>query len=467
MNVIKCITENTYLNALSETYVVRFLSHGISAIARTSRNLAGRAVSWVLSCFGTTEKINQTALKSFNHAAPVPAPLNELMQPAAPALNGKEPDFAELLDQTQKAALQSHPLAANLPTSETLCNMLSEIVSKFKGMNREELLHKYYTPYASDVEELRSFCVRQFPYEDVWCTGRNGINLRYLTEEDIVKKLSKPGLLEAILALQACSDFANINVNEAYKLSLYSMLFYGLQANSTMSLGLLPTNSNLLQSLQDKELFRNACLKEYLRKKDPENYTLHLLYKIVEVHQAEVSAAKPVTDTPTVYSLSSWKKYQEELLKPIIDKIKQTSNRAVLLGNAGGFSSGWMRGEARGLLRTFCDCAGLEYETNDDGVSLITYSYKKIRFHDFVKRFAESYEVLYPRVSHLFDRLHLLASLMDEEPAMHFQDGKYSMRQFHLAVIQTFIDNPSQQNAIAAEQMYLRLNAILQSFETI
>jgi len=62
------------------------------------------------------------------------------------------------------------------------------------------------------------------------------------------------------------------------------------------------------------------------------------------------------------------------------------------------------------------------------------------------------------------DKLHFLASLMDENPLVTFADSPdnkvHSMGEICLAIVEHIAKNPSPEHAIVAEQLYVRLSMI-------
>jgi hypothetical protein len=99
-------------------------------------------------------------------------------------------------------------------------------------------------------------------------------------------------------------------------------------------------------------------------------------------------------------------------------------------------------------------------------------SAKEMTLEEIVKYITECDYLLDQRISHLFyDRLHLLAALKsDASHSIETKTGFVSLRDLMKAIIQSFEKGVNEENAIAAEQFYLRITQIyekLKEHETI
>jgi hypothetical protein len=90
-------------------------------------------------------------------------------------------------------------------------------------------------------------------------------------------------------------------------------------------------------------------------------------------------------------------------------------------------------------------------------------------FNDFVDKFAKSSVLLKPLISRYVDQFSLLVALSTHEikgviPLIQFENNeKKSLREFYLAVLKKFENNPnSKEMAIASEQFLARLKLIQQ-----
>lgn len=81
-----------------------------------------------------------------------------------------------------------------------------------------------------------------------------------------------------------------------------------------------------------------------------------------------------------------------------------------------------------------------------------------MNIEEVVDAICSSVGLLKPDISHGFDRLHLVIALMDQKEHIETKDGsRYTSRQILEKVMQQFKTGVTQENAVAAEQFYVRI----------
>jgi|GEM_PF-2374129 len=462
------------------------LTLGLAIAVYSLGNLANRGVAWIIESIGTTKKTDIATQKTFNNmqngrspedsANPIQKPQRSfrLTVQGNPANTKTNNIFNSTKNQhpiknpipipnntITPIPKQEHSLETQIRTSALrirateltfpdVNQLVSSLRTKFVGMHPDEL-RQIYSKHETDIIALRDLCRQDFTKSNIWANGLDSCNRQLLINEKYTHFLSSPKLIQALFALEAFAkvdsqkaDLLHITKYNQVIVSIPAMIDFGLKGNSPLSLESLPLNSGEAA----------ACYKKlYLTQKKSSAFVN--LFKALGGKIQE----KP-KNSPDIYALQKWPLYKETILEPILTKI-ETENPAKLLSNVGGWSVGTLIMQARNGLYDLCKEMGIQ-ATKHDFEELAPDEYTlNITFNELIERISTSTEILIPSISHNIDRLHLLAALIDKNPAYFtLNDGQRSLRDIYLGVFNQLAEDPIPERAVAAEQFYVRLQMI-------
>ena len=258
-----------------------------------------------------------------------------------------------------------------------------------------------------------------------------------------------------------------IEVNYDYNMTLYSMLYYGVKSNHAASFESMPING--ISGIEKEENY----LVEYLRKKKPQETFIPIMKAVNDSYRKitknRVSDIKKVKSSQT-YNINNFKTYKNTLFEEILKKIDQAKTykqKDELVKNAGNWALSDLQKQSASMIGDICNLSKikcqLEFNYDHTGNIFDTAGYNiSMNFKDFVDQISKSHHLLNPEISHNCDRLHVIAALLDNNKNyLKFADGNHSMREFYEELINTLANDPSEERAITAEQMYVKLITIL------
>lgn len=257
---------------------------------------------------------------------------------------------------------------------------------------------------------------------------------------EVLANRGDPEAKEAILVYRNQTRGIEITIpgmiQSVFASNLYSLELDTLPPNSSPRFGYLP-------------------FEDYLKRKEQP-----YLPKVSALQKAAESLKKspPLTSTPVPYNSGKWNEYEllyQELVTSI-DRLVVAGRKKEILQNMGGWNPEQLSKESReGFYDLFIDSGIIDRAL---GAKPNLIKIPGMNIEEVVDAICSSVGLLKPDISHGFDRLHLVIALMDQKEHIETKDGsRYTSRQILEKVMQQFKTGVTQENAVAAEQFYVRI----------
>lgn len=332
---------------------------------------------------------------------------------------------------------------------------IDEIRDHFKTFS-EDQLNEYITEESREkIKNLRDMCQKSL--YDLSFSGQDSLNRELLTSKwnSVLRDKS------VILALFALEAIRNQNKNadtncliefNAYKGSgeriietISDCIYYGIKEHHPCLLEKLPNNKKPKE--HSKLANQLDFSKEYLRRSNIERTFLPVLTAINDSYTL-LLGKKPDLSLNTKsefnkpYGPGKWKTEYLENLKKILKFIDEKKDEELLKLSA-IYTPEELKAQAYHGLQLLLQAENCHSEEMTTG--------------EIIEVITKSPSILDPTISHAFyDRLHLLAALKSDQ-AILTKEGPIPIRELMIALMNRFAQGVNDQNALAAEQFYLRL----------
>lgn len=359
----------------------------------------------------------------------------------------------------EKKARQSAGLfAIDKLSSEQRAHKSHRYIERIKNAlqikNSQELCELVPREMRIKIEALQKECALHLA--DIAFSGRNSLNQQLLTAEwnHLLRDPETIIALYAIAELQErghSSPLCELNQFTAYGSHrgtpsfISQCLEEGLKFHHPVLLEKLPLNTNA------NYIGKEEYLENYLNASQIDQTFLPVIKAIEQAfaqltHEEPSSVAGEESLFNQPYSPEKWQNEYQLLLKSVMEKIAQQDELDLLKLKASQNTPEDLRGQA---------LAGLQFLMDKEQITSSSLSPEQLS-----AKVASSTYLIHPFVSHLFyDRLHLAAILKDQagKSVIPTAQGNLSLRDLVLKIMESFSSGVTLENAIAAEQFYLRL----------
>lgn len=309
----------------------------------------------------------------------------------------------------------------------------------------EQELSVFYRDYLPQIKELKEGCQQNLYHADQ--EGSDSLNRQLLTDTGWNDALRNPTIIIALFALEAAR---NKNVDEATDLITFDQDTGPAQITDMIYFGLLNNPLALLESLPLNGPDREGYLETYVKRKNINNFgailgavsTASTLF-----NSTPFDLPKPRRiDQP--YSPESWENNKvAHLLSSVVTEIENIPIEDLLKNNA-QYTPEQLTEQSRQGFIMLCEKMLLDPS--------------QCSLEELVERIASTPYLLDPGISHfLYDRIHLLAALRDRTPLTAFplKGGQVvHIGEIMMALVEHISKKGvSVENAIAAEQLYIRI----------
>lgn len=381
----------------------------------------------------------------------------------------------EILKNCQNSRQKAMAIAGTFQTPSLLGTkisdhsslFLSEIKNFFASLPENELQNYLNDPIKKKIEDLRDLCATHL--SDVKFSGQDSLNRELLTSR-WNNALKDKDVILGLFALEAIKNKnPDAETNHLIKFStnkgdrlIPELLYLGLKDQHPILLERLPNNSKPGPK-EDSPTFFN----EYIRRSYIQNTFEPVLIAIQEGYEKLLQkkpslALEAHTQFNQPYDSEKWKAEYPAILEKIVQRIDS-------LGEDEEEISSLLE-----LISSEYTPFNLKYQVGegfDKLVALEGIQAGQMTLEELIDHVTKSPFLLAPEISHLFyDRLHLLAALTSADPsdsrtAISTGEGNVSLRDLMQGIMQSFSRGVTEQNAIAAEQFYLRLIHIYQKMD--
>jgi hypothetical protein len=269
--------------------------------------------------------------------------------------------------------------------------------------------------------------------------------------------LREPEVITALFALEAIKmkngkadtnsliEFS-VNTPDDPLRTISECLYQGLKTHHPALLEKLP--NNLKPKTESPLASQVIFLNEYIRRSKVEETFLPILTAINQAYEKVLNKAPDLTPRKEAklniaYESKNWNDHYLKILSAILDVVDKKSDDELLKLKATRYSPADLKSQTLDGFKILMKKENLQ--TKDMTVEQIIHA------------ITTSFFLLDPMISHVFyDRLHILAALKSNAPIATL-DGDITMRDLMLGIMNSFKEGVTEQNAIAAEQFYLRM----------
>lgn len=250
------------------------------------------------------------------------------------------------------------------------------------------------------------------------------------------------------------------NKDQYLERTLTDCLYFGLKDQHPVILLKLPTNKYYGEVVSYSSNHHNIrYLREYLRQSKGSSVTR--VFHAIEMAYEFLLHHKPLPCTPTSslfnqpYDSALWKTRYADLLNKIIEKIDATEEEALLKLIANQYTNKQLKEQCFHGFNTMMQNANVKPEN--------------IHVNEIIKTITYGDYLLDQKISHFFcDRIHLTAALKSSSSyPIKYRGGFLSLRTLMLKIMKSFQRGVNEDNAIAAEQFYLRIIQIYERLSQI
>jgi hypothetical protein len=365
--------------------------------------------------------------------------------------------------QLEKAKQKAMSIAGTFTTHKILGSQMTGDASQFinairkyfSGLSENEL-REYITKETTEkIIRLNRACGSRLYNFDF--SGQDSLNRELLTgkwstdlrDKNVILTLFA---LEALETKNGDPDTKSlitflVDDPENPERSIPECLYRGLGTHHSALLEKLPNNlePKTNSSLANQVIFLN----EYIRRSNIEETFLPILTAINQAYKEVLGKAPDLTIQHTedklnaVYESKNWKEDYSKIFNAILDMVDKKSDQELLDLMASHYTPAELKGQALDGLKDLATKENLQIE--------------EMTVEELVHAITTSFFLLDPKISHLFyDRLHILAALKSDAP-IPTKDGDITIRDLMLAIMNSFKEGVTENNAIAAEQFYLRM----------
>ena len=344
-------------------------------------------------------------------------------------------------------------------------------IEEIKKIMSHLSLEKLQSYWIDHQETIKTLLTKIKSESSTGIVGKDARNCSLLVNSGEI--LNTPQIILALFALQAAAEKNDQTAKELIEVerenyTLAGMLEWGLKGNKILQLETLPVN--LGAKLQKK-----TYILEYIRRKNIQQTFIPIIKSIHEAYSSlqpklESKEFCILNKNEKAYSIQNWKEYESDFkeLTKKIDEAVQMNKTADLVANAGKWPLHKLINQSRIGMCDLIKNMHIEHSVEKEQFfrEILTIEIKAT-LDELVTKISSSIELLNPNISHNFDRLHWISTLMDTDKYILTSDGKWSGRDILERVVEKFAVGISEENVIAAEQFYVRTQLALSTVNKI
>lgn len=330
-------------------------------------------------------------------------------------------------------------------------------------------LRKYVQP--THKKEINSLVEKEKKKGAFRLTGGDSRNRDLLTSE---KSLHNPEIILAIFALEALAATGDSEAGELLLIegskTLSKMIFFGFHSDPL----LLQLESLPINGFANPDPTAWKCLEEYIRRKNPSATFLPVMKAISKVaknlNPSKNTTSFSINSNLDSYNIKDWGKYRE-VYTDIKKTIQSEKDLDKLLKNLGGWDSYELIEQSKkainNLIKFFRIPHGNYFSPETLFVILKEITNQQME-DELIDQICRSWAFVENDTSHYLDRLHFIAALLDTGRSLETSDGvPWTSSRILDKVIDRLADNPSEEYAITAEQMYIRIMSVKKTLDDL
>jgi hypothetical protein len=366
-----------------------------------------------------------------------------------------------LHQKVRKLALKPHvSTQIDNPVRDDGPELIEAIRARLKTLSKEQLSLYINDEVLKSIGELKKKCQKNL--SNIGYCGQDSLNRELLTQY-WNNRLHDPKVIIGLYALEEIQRKESGQNGEKNPLSEHlifkaqkkTKVYLERKLSECLYFGWLNHHPVLL-ALTSKQ-GRLKYLREYLRRTKINLTFLPVLKAIESAYEILLKQKpSPLSLKPSLfnqpYDPKKWKKEYLEIFHKVMEFVDNKDERELLKLIANQFSPSALKHQVETGFRILLECEAK--------------SANEMTLDEIVKYITECDYLLDHRINHMFyDRLHLLAALKsDAVHSIQTKTGSVSLRDLMKAIIQSFEKGVNEENAIAAEQFYLR---IIQIYEKL
>jgi hypothetical protein len=391
-------------------------------------------------------------------------PYNDLLIQEADAFNNEFFSKCNNIEkQLKKVKREAMAIAGTFKSNNLVGSQIADNASQlidairkhFSSLSEDQLRKYLSEEVLQKITRLKKACGSRL--YDFDFSGQDSLNRELLTgkwtgdlrDKDVILALFALEALQTKNADPEAKSLITFLVNDKNnpERSIPECLYCGLETHHPALLEKLL--NNLKPKTESPLASQVIFLNEYIRRSKIEETFLPILTAINQAYEKVLNKAPDLTPQHkeatlnVAYESKNWKDNYLKILSAILDVADNKSDEELLKLMATRYSPADLKSQALDGFNKLMEKENLQ--TKDRTVEQIIHA------------ITTSFFLLDPMISHVFyDRLHILAALKSNDP-IATKDGNITMRDLMLRIMNSFKEGVTEQNAIAAEQFYLRM----------